>query len=505
MRGKKALKNIITSLFLEVIKIVCGFIAPIMIIGTFGSAVNGLISSITQFLSYITLLESGIGPVIKAALYKPISQKNNKEIANILKAGERFFRTIALIFIVYICILCVFYPLIINTEFDAFFSISLILIIAIATFAEYFFGITYKLFIQADQKKYVVSNIEIITTVTNTIFIVLLIKMGSSIQVVKLFSAIAFLLRPLLQNLYFRKKYNINLKEADKEYNLKNKWDGLSQHIAAVVHNNTDIAVLTVLSTMEEVSVYSVYLLVVNGIKRFVEALNSGIDATFGDMIVRDENENLNKRFSMYETIYLTIITILFICTLILIVPFISVYTRDVTDANYIRPLFGFLIVSAEFVHSIRFPYHSLVLAAGHFKQTRRGAWVEAISNLGISIILVIKFGIVGVAIGTLVAMIIRTVEFLIYSSRVILKRSLFIAIKKISCVVLEVLIMLVINQMIYKNFTSLSSYFAWAEYAAIILVITSLVVIFANFVMFRKDFKQIKEVFKNMKSKQEE
>ena len=503
MRGKKALKNVATSLFLEVVKIVCGFIAPIMIINRFGSSVNGLISSITQFLTYITLLESGIGPVLKAALYKPIAQKDNKEIANILKAGERFFRTIALIFIIYICILCVVYPLIINTEFDAWFSISLILIIAIATFAEYFFGITYKIFIQADQKKYVVSNIEIITTVVNTIFIVVLIKLGGSVQVVKLFSAIAFLLRPLLQNMYFRKKYNINLKEASKDYNLKNKWDGLSQHIAAVVHNNTDIAVLTILSTMTEVSVYSVYLLVVNGIKRFVEALNSGIDATFGDMIVREENENLNKKFSMYETLYLTIITIIFTCTLILIVPFVTVYTKNITDADYIRPLFGFLIVSAEFIHAIRFPYNSLVLAAGHFKQTRRGAWIEAISNLGLSIILVIKFGIVGVAIGTLVAMLIRTIEFLIYSSRIILKRNLFISIKKMIYIVIQVILMLIINKWISSHFISVSSYFIWAEYAAIIFILTSMVVVLINYIIYKNDFKQMKEVLKNIKTKQ--
>ena len=73
MRSKKALKNIITSLIQQVTVLLCGLIVPRAIIGTFGSNVNGLTSSITQFLSYITLLEAGIGPVIKAALYKPIA------------------------------------------------------------------------------------------------------------------------------------------------------------------------------------------------------------------------------------------------------------------------------------------------------------------------------------------------------------------------------------------------------------------------------------------------
>ena len=67
MRSKKAILNIITSLLLQVVVLICGFIVPKLIITKFGSNVNGLISSITQFLAYITLLEAGFGPVVNAA------------------------------------------------------------------------------------------------------------------------------------------------------------------------------------------------------------------------------------------------------------------------------------------------------------------------------------------------------------------------------------------------------------------------------------------------------
>lgn len=58
MRSRKALKNILSSLFLQFITMICGLILPRAIIGKYGSNVNGLITSITQFLTYITLLES---------------------------------------------------------------------------------------------------------------------------------------------------------------------------------------------------------------------------------------------------------------------------------------------------------------------------------------------------------------------------------------------------------------------------------------------------------------
>ena len=136
MRSKKAIYNIVSSLLLQIIIVLYGFIVPRIIIGSFGSDVNGLISSITQFLAYITLLESGFGPVVKSALYKPIASKDNDTIANILKTTEKFFRKIAYIFIIYIIILCFLYPLLVTKNFNWLFTISLILIIGISTFAE---------------------------------------------------------------------------------------------------------------------------------------------------------------------------------------------------------------------------------------------------------------------------------------------------------------------------------------------------------------------------------
>ena len=123
MRSKKAVYNISTNLVLQIVILIYGLIVPKIIITLFGSEVNGLTSSIVQFLNYITLLESGFGPVVKSVLYKPIANKDKKSITNILKASERFFHTVAAIFIFYIVFLIIFYPMIINSNFDKSFTV----------------------------------------------------------------------------------------------------------------------------------------------------------------------------------------------------------------------------------------------------------------------------------------------------------------------------------------------------------------------------------------------
>lgn len=500
MRSKQAVKNIITSLFQQVVTLICGLIVPRAIIGAFGSSVNGLTSSITQFLSYITLLEAGIGPVIKSLLYKPIAKKDKNQIEKILKASQRFFRIIAIIFIVYLIILCFIYPIIVSNEFETGYTVSLILIIAISTFAEYFFGMIYRLYLQAEQKTYVTSSIQILTTILNTIVVVTLIGLGTNIQIVKLGSAFVFVLRPILQGIYVRKKYNINLKNVTEKYNIKQKWDGLAQHIASVVHNNVDTAIITIFCGTTEVSVYTVYLFVVTGIKNLVQALTGGIDSSFGDMLARKEYDNLNRSFRTYELFYFTLITIVYIVAMVMIVPFIQVYTRGITDANYIRPLFAILIVLAELVWAIRLPYSSITLAAGHFKETKIGAWIEALTNLILSIILVFKFGIIGVTIGTLVAMTIRTIEFMYHTSKYILKRPKKQNIIRVLILAIQVIIIVPIEISIIQSI-EFNSYFTWIIIAGIMCIIDCAIIGIINGIIYRKDLKDLwnmtKRIFK--------
>ena len=489
MKKKRAIINILTSLMVQIFAILYGLIVPKMIISNYGSSVNGLISSITQFLGYITLLEAGVGPVIKAVLYKPISKKSTEEIESILNASQVFFRKISYIFMIYIILLCIFLPYIMKNEFDALFTVSLIIIVSISTFSEYFFGMTYRLYLESEQRVYVISIIQIITYVLNMIIIVGLIKIGLNIQIVKLASAFICGLRPILQNIYVKKSFHIKIGKENKHYKIEQKWDGLAQHIAAVVHNNTDITILTLFSDIKQVSVYSVYLLILNGVKNLILAFTSGMDAIFGNLIANDDKDGLRKNFDVYEIIYMSVSTLVFSATLILIIPFVKIYTNGINDVNYVIPIFAYLMVIAEFIWSIRQPYNELVKAAGHFKQTKIGAWIEAIINIIVSLILVIHYGIIGVAVGTMIAMTIRTIEFICYTNKCILNRSVIHSIKKIVITIIEMLIIVFVTH--YIKLVEYSSYISWAINASIVFIYSLLIIVICNLLLYARERKE--------------
>ena len=88
---KKLQLNTITSLLLEIVTIVSGFILPRLIMEEYGSSVNGLVNSITQFIGIIAFLEFGVGKVIQSALYKPLAEKDNEQIifSEKIRSGAR--------------------------------------------------------------------------------------------------------------------------------------------------------------------------------------------------------------------------------------------------------------------------------------------------------------------------------------------------------------------------------------------------------------------------------
>lgn len=413
-RGKMLILNSLTSLVSQAGTVLCGFILTRLILRNYGSSVNGLVSSITQFLGFISFLEMGIGAVVKSALYKPLANKDNIEISKIVLSCKQFYRRIAIILIVYSIVLMLVFPIITN-GFSWLYTASLVLIIAISLFVQYFFGIPYQLLLNADQRAYIPTTINCITLLLSTLISIIAIKTGASIHVVKLVASLIYIIRPIAYSAYVDKHYGLTKKIRLTEEPLKQKWNGMAQHIAYVVVNYTDIVVLTLMSTLADVSIYTVYHNVTIGIQQIISSISIGMSAMLGNVLYTEAIDKTRETFELVEWFFHSLTVLMFSITGVLIVPFVKIYTAGIADANYIIPTFAIIITFAQASYSIRIPYETMVLAANHFRQTQKSALMEALINIVVSVILVKWIGLVGVAIGTLAAMAYRTMYFIVY------------------------------------------------------------------------------------------
>ncbi len=71
---KNIFLTISSNLLLQFVTIACGFILPPLIVSFFGSAMNGMVSSITQFIAYLNIVEAGVGGAAIASMYKPLAK-----------------------------------------------------------------------------------------------------------------------------------------------------------------------------------------------------------------------------------------------------------------------------------------------------------------------------------------------------------------------------------------------------------------------------------------------
>ena len=183
-RKKILLYNTVASVVAQAVTMICGFILPRYFLVYFGSEVNGLVGSITEFLGFITICEFGVGAVVQSAFYKPLATKNQYEIDCIFTSSKRFFRKIAYILVAYTAVLTVFYPYIVNGNFEFIYTATLILAISVHFFIKYFFGATYKLLLQADQLGFIVMFLSCVPITLNMLICILLMKLGAPVHIV---------------------------------------------------------------------------------------------------------------------------------------------------------------------------------------------------------------------------------------------------------------------------------------------------------------------------------
>jgi O-antigen/teichoic acid export membrane protein len=491
-REKRATLNIIVSLFCQCLTLICGLIVPKLMIETFGSEAYGATASIAQFLAYIALLEGGIGGVARAALYKPLAENNIQVISEIVNEITRFFRIIAYIFTGYVLVLaCGFYKLSHIECFDWLNTFLLVIVISISTFAQYFIGISYSVLIQAAQKTYITNIVNIFTIILNTILIIILIKLKSNLILVKLVSSCVFVLRPIILYRYVFHNFKILTPQKNSCNYLSQKWDGLGQHIAYFLYYNTDIAILTIFYNLKAVAVYSVYNMVISQVYNLTTSFSTGMEAFFGELIAKNECEELHKVFGYYENLISLISLVMFSSTAVLIMPFIQIYTKSVEDVNYIEPLFAILFILSTLITCLRSPYHNLTIAAGHFKQTQWAAYGEAFINIILSAVLVINLGLVGVVIGTLIATAFRMLFYAFYLTTHIFNRKIQLFIKREFVNIGMFFLIFIIGRSIC-NVWDFSGYGTWIICAIIVTLIAIIISFLGNYICYRNDFKLI-------------
>lgn len=416
MKDTKKIKyNLIIGVLGQIVTLLLGIVVPKLVLTSYGSEVNGLISSITNIYAYIAIVEAGVTAASCQALYKPLAEQNRDNINSVLSATNKYYHKTGVIYLILIFLFSATYPVFIETELP-FHSVALIIFFnGIGSVINFFIHGKYLILLKADGKNYIRTGVEIFTTVAKQVAKIVFIALGYDVVLVQFVTMLVSFVQMAYITYYIKKKYSwIDLKVKPNFESISQSKNVLVHQINYLITANTDAVILTFFCDLKIVSVYSLYILLFNMVDKILHVIRDALEFKVANFFYTSKEKFLSF-FRAYEVYYITFAFTLYCVVDYFVQPFLKVYTAEVTDVNYIIKYLPLFFAWSKLWTIIGYPCDAMIHVAGHFKQTQKAAITEAALNIVVSLALVRQYGIAGVLIGTIVSAIFRAFYRIIY------------------------------------------------------------------------------------------
>ena len=358
----------------------------------------GLMKLFTQLLAYLNLAEIGLASASTYALYKPLAEKNYKQISIVINTITLLYNKIFLFILMVGLLLNPIIPFFIKNKIidkNIYLYWSLYVISAALSYSF----VKYSILFTADQKFGFVRLIQ----GGSRIFCQLL----QILVIIKLQSFLIFILLLILDNIiqyifykiYYKKYYSYIFKTKIKDKLITKNLKNLFWHkIATLVVFNTDLILISKFISLEIVGIYASYQMVFQMIGILLAIILNVLRPKIGKIIAENNKEKIFIYWKNLNILFLEISIIFSFCTYKLINNFIILWLGE---EFILSKLTVFLILINLFIQNFRGITDIFKDGSGFFDDIQLPI-SEAVINFILSIILVQYIGLNGVIIGTI-------------------------------------------------------------------------------------------------------
>lgn len=418
------LKNIIFSFGGQFIVLILGIVVPRIMITGYGSDINGLVSTITQVFSYMALLEAGIGQAAKNALYKPIAEKDRGSISYVVSIARRYFRSITKYYFLLVVVCAFLLPLVINTEVNYGTVFWVVFFEGMSGAVTFYFIQINTVILNADGKNYIISSIDLVNKVLGYLIKIFLARKGVNIAILQIAYFLITICKVVVYRNYFKKYYSwINYDAAPNREKLKDRNSYVVSELAWTIFSSTDLIVLSIFMNTKLSSVYSIYNMVFSAINMLIVVVYNSLNYKLGQTY-HQNIESYKKLHDGYCAVFFGGMTALMCVAYVLIIPFVTLYTKGVYDVEYVNTSLPIMFCLIQILSWSRYVTGNLVGLAGYASKLVIINITEACINIILSILLVQSFGVVGVLVATVAALPLKVIFCAYISDHIVLKRS---------------------------------------------------------------------------------
>ncbi len=451
----KLVRNILTGFVGQFIIIILGLIIPRLFIDSYGSDVNGLISTIAQIFTYMALLEAGIGAASQNALYKPLREDNKTEISEIISVTKEYFKKFTFLYGFGVILLALGLPFLLKTNVDSMVIFLIVLLEGMSGVISFYFVETTVILLNVDGKSYVNNTINLANKIIGYIVKIVMAILGINIVI--------------LQLAYF----------------LEVCW---------TIFSSTDMIVLSMFVSTQLSSVYAIYNMIFTNITLLVNAVYMSIVYVLG-YTYHESIEKYSRIHDSFNSIFIGLMTVLMSVCYVLTIPFVELYTHGVADINYLYTSLPIMFCLIQLISWSRYVSGNLTGIAGYAKQTSYVSLIEALTNLILSIVFVKKLGIVGVTLATVIALPVKVVWCTYVADKKVMHRSYG---KSVSIIGINFLFFIGVILVFKTHQPIINSYGQFFIWGVLSTVVFSIIVMGLNFLVNKECWNVVRRYILN-------
>lgn len=406
--GKKTKISLLTMLIYfvnAIISAVFGLIYNNLIITEYGSQVNGLISTLTQFVSMFSIVEGGFTTAAVVAVYSPLVNKEYDKLNDILFTAKQVYIKIGLVIMLSVLLGGSIYIQFIESPFSYLQTFTLLIICVSVTAISFGVQSAYSILMQGDNKEYLMVLFSLLARTASWAMMIFLIYCEKSIILVYSINLLNLIMNIVFMRCYEKKKYPfITYKGQYKKELIKGTGDVFLQKIANLLFTSTDLVLISVFINLAAASVYNLYYQIFRMVFNLLASVCQAPFNSFGQLATTEEGKkNMHSIFKVYQHIILVLSNLCFATVGVLILPFVRLYTAQITDYNYIYSTLVLLFYSQMFAQIVNRPYGTIINITGNFKLQNKQCIIAAILNVIVSISFIKWWGINSIVLGSFV------------------------------------------------------------------------------------------------------
>lgn len=403
-KTKMGAKTASSVIFIALIQGILSFYRINVLLGAYGDNINGVVQAALQMSAYLILFQTGMSAAYQYHMYAPLSSGEFPRISSLFTGLQKsMLRVTGKMLLVAVAVIPVYSALLLKQGVQYWDTLLILAAIGLRISAPFFFTLPERCLIEIKEKKYVVIIVEGAKDITTLVAEILLIRFTPlPLPLILCINLIFLGLSKLVYRRLITKLYGPSFDlNAAPEYVASRMTKAVYAHqISSMVTSNTDNVVLSLLSSLRNVTIYSAFATLISYPNVVIFRIIEGMRATLALKITRNDADS----YSAFKQL----LAFSFFCICVTVPVFLQLANPFVAlwiGTDYLIPALQLVLFSLILTDILFMPVvYAARDAKGLYPESRKFTIAQAVVNLVVSVALAVPLGITGVLAGTIAA-----------------------------------------------------------------------------------------------------